>query len=348
MMIIKQLAGVRPGMFQVRPAAITMINLSLSEVPWLNLVPGKKLRLLLGLMLLSICGLAQQRPQYSLYYQNNYILNPAIAGIEDYYDAKLSYRNQWLGINGAPTTTYVSVQGPLGNIEKGHHGIGFDIIEDKTGPTSQLTIDASYAYHIPVTKTIKMAFGVSAGFTQYSLATDQLTLDQDFDPAVPRNRASQLVPDLIAGIWIYSEQFYLGASMTQLLPSQVNFNTQDKNPLNSLLPHEFVTAGYRFFMSDDFSITPSIMVKHVSPVPVSYDLNAKLQYRDIMWMGTSIRKTDGFSISAGFYISRSLNISYAYDYTYSPLQQYTSGSHEIILGLQLGNKTGVRCPKMNW
>ncbi len=308
----------------------------------------RKIKILLGLLLLSICSHAQQRPQYSLYYQNNYILNPAIAGIEDYFDTKLSYRNQWLGINGAPTTTYITSQGPLGNIEKGHHGIGFNVIEDRTGPTSQLTIDASYAYHIPLTKRIKIAFGVSAGATQYSLATDQLVLDQNFDPAVPKNRASQLVPDLVAGIWIYSEQFYFGASMTQLLPSQVNFNTQDKNPLNRLQPHQFVTAGYKFFLTEDISLTPSVMIKHVSPVPVSFDLNGKLQYKDIMWLGTSIRRTDGFSLSAGFYISRSLNVSYAYDYTYSPLQQYTSGSHEIILGLQLGNKTGVRCPKMNW
>ncbi len=308
----------------------------------------KKIKILLGLLLLSVCSLAQQRPQYSLYYQNNFVLNPAIAGIESYYDTKLSYRTQWLGISGAPVTSYISAQGPVGDVEKGHHGIGFNVIEDKTGPTSQLTIDASYAYHVPVTKSIKMAFGLAAGFTQYSLATDQLVLDQAFDPAVPRNRASQLVPDLVAGIWIYSEQFYLGASMTQLLPSRINFNTQDKNPRNALQPHQFVTAGYRFYLDDDFSVIPSLMVKHVTPVPVSYDVNVKLQYRDIMWLGSSVRKTDGFSVSAGFYISKSLNVSYAYDYTYSALQQYTSGSHEIILGLQLGNKSGVRCPKMNW
>lgn len=308
----------------------------------------KTIKIILGLLMLSVCSLAQQKPQYSLYYQNNFILNPAIAGIEEYYDTKLSYRNQWLGINGAPTTTYISSQGPLGDAEKSHAGAGFTMIEDKTGPTSQLTIDASYAYHILVTKRLKIAFGLSGGVTQYSLATNQLVLDQNFDPAVPRNSASQLVPDLTAGVWIYSEQWYLGASVTQLLPSRVNFNTQDKNPLNALQMHEFLTFGYKFFLSDDFSITPSVMIKHVNPVPVSFDVNAKLQYKDIMWLGSSVRRGDGFSLSAGFYMSRTLNISYAYDYTYSPLQQYTTGSHEIILGIQIGNKTGVRCPKMNW
>lgn len=309
----------------------------------------RKLRVLVILLMSAFCVHAQQRPQYSLYYQNNYILNPAITGIEDFYDTKVSYRTQWIGINGAPVTAYLSMQGPLGNVEKAHHGIGFDLIEDQTGPTSRLTFNGSYAYHIPVTHAIWMSFGLAAGFTQYALHTEQLVLDQNTnDPAIPRNRASQMIPDLVAGIWIYSDQFYIGASMTQLLPSRVNFDSRDRNPLNALQAHEFLTLGYKFFLNDEITFTPSIMFKHVNPVPVSFDLNAKFQYKDIMFIGGSFRKTDGVSFSAGFYINSSLNVSYAYDYTFSALQSYTSGSHEIILGLQLGNKKGVRCPKMNW
>ncbi|HEX4850124.1 MAG TPA: type IX secretion system membrane protein PorP/SprF, partial [Puia sp.] len=44
---------------------------------------------------------AQQQPYYTQYILNNFILNPALAGIENYWDCKVSYRNQWVGLNGA-------------------------------------------------------------------------------------------------------------------------------------------------------------------------------------------------------------------------------------------------------
>jgi ABC-type enterochelin transport system permease subunit len=37
---------------------------------------------------------AQQRPHYTQYVINNYIINPAVAGIENYTDVKISHRHQ--------------------------------------------------------------------------------------------------------------------------------------------------------------------------------------------------------------------------------------------------------------
>src|SRR5262245_24321018 len=67
-----------------------------------------------GLLFAAGAVCAQQKPIYTQYILNNYIINPAISGIENYTDIKISHRNQWVGINGAPVTTYLSVQGPIG------------------------------------------------------------------------------------------------------------------------------------------------------------------------------------------------------------------------------------------
>ena len=58
--------------------------------------------------------MAQQKPHYTQYVLNNYILNPALSGIENYTDIKISHRHQWAGLTDAPVTTYLSIQGPLG------------------------------------------------------------------------------------------------------------------------------------------------------------------------------------------------------------------------------------------
>lgn len=59
--------------------------------------------------LITIVGLfvflnifSQAKPAFNQYILNNYILNPGLTGIENYTDVKMSYRNQWAGINGAP------------------------------------------------------------------------------------------------------------------------------------------------------------------------------------------------------------------------------------------------------
>lgn len=56
---------------------------------------------------------AQQRPYYTQYIMNNYIINPAVAGIENYWDVKASHRMQWVGLQDAPVTTYLTIHGPL-------------------------------------------------------------------------------------------------------------------------------------------------------------------------------------------------------------------------------------------
>src|SRR6201989_1691297 len=74
-----------------------------------------KLKLLLLWMgfVIGIVAIAQQRPYYTQYIMNNYIINPAVAGIENYWDVKASHRLQLVGVQDAPVTTYLTIHGPL-------------------------------------------------------------------------------------------------------------------------------------------------------------------------------------------------------------------------------------------
>src|SRR6186997_3637755 len=62
----------------------------------------------------SLFAISQAKPFYTQYILNNYILNPALSGIENYTDVKMSVRDQWVGLNGAPKTMYFSAHGPIG------------------------------------------------------------------------------------------------------------------------------------------------------------------------------------------------------------------------------------------
>ena len=90
------------------------------------------------------------------------------------------------------------------------------------------------------------------------------------------------------------------------------------------------------------------MVRVVDPLPIGVDMNAKIQYRDLIWAGASYRLQAGYAGMLGINISNKFNVSYAYDYATTRLQTFTSGTHELVLGFLLGNKYGDWCPRNLW
>lgn len=301
---------------------------------------------------------AQQQAQYSQYMNNNYILNPAVAGTEDVIDVKLSYRTQWTGLEGAPKTYYASAHSSLGQQHKskqnmhgwrrGFHALGTIIYNDVTGPTSRAGIYGSYAYNIALTRTMRAALGISAGMQQFAIDGQQLRFH---DPNNHPGSQAARVPDATVGVWVYSPNFYVGASVAQLLGNQLDFSYAQVNrlsPDNSLKRHYFVTGGLRLPLNTDWVLVPSVLVKSVRPAPISIDLNAKLKYRDVLWVGGSLRAFDAVVALVGLNLNESTSLSYSYDAGMSKLAGYHWGSHEVLLGLRLKKKPQVVCPQRFW
>jgi type IX secretion system PorP/SprF family membrane protein len=335
----------------------------------------KKLLILFALTCAGGFSQAQQRPQYTQYVFNNYLLNPAVSGIENFIDFKAGYRSQWTGLEGAPVTSYLTIHAPIGqNFIEGdatsltgdaanpysrtyrqsymasepHHGIGFMVVSDKAGPISQTNLNASYAYHLGISSRLNVAVGVSAGFNRISLNTSEITLENPLDPAIANGTNSQWKPDVGVGIWAYSSTYFVGISAQQLLKQTLYFGNNSAYNQSKTVPHYFITAGYKVLLNEDVSLLPSVMFKFTDPVPASFDVNMKLAFRDKFWLGGSYRRDDSFSAMAGFNISSLINLGYSYDFTTSNLRTVSNGSHEIVLGIMLNNKYKVTCPQHTW
>ena len=319
---------------------------------------------------------AQQKPQYTQYILNNYIINPALSGIESYIDVKAATRQQWTGLQNAPKTSYLTAhmpigktndwgsstsfnmvgENPLGRSYKDdyqasapHHGIGLVAVVDETGPLSSTTLNLTYAYHLGLAPRVNLSVGVGAGFSQISLNTTNLILENPNDNAIANSGTiNRLKPDVNLGVWLYAVDFFLGASVQQLLPQTLSFSDNSSYNTGKTVPHLFITAGYRFWLSDDVTILPSVMVKAVNPAPLSYDFNTKISFRDKIWIGGAYRKDDSFSGLVGFNIGSLFNLGYSYDFTTSALNTVSRGSHEVVLGLLLNNRYRVTCPQKLW
>ncbi|MES2431650.1 MAG: type IX secretion system membrane protein PorP/SprF [Bacteroidota bacterium] len=344
-----------------------------------------KLKILIVLLILiNSKADAQQKPYYTQYILNNYILNPALSGIENYTDLKLSYRNQWTEIPGAPQTMYATIHAPIGKADykttptsfepagensigndwfeenvtsPPHHGVGLSIVNDKTGYLSRFTISGSYAYHKGMSEKTTLSLGFQAGFSNVTLDRSKIdwansSMDPN-DPAIgySTGELKKAMPEIGAGVWLYSHDFFVGASVLNIVPGKAKFVKNDKYG-TYFVPHYFAQAGYRLPMSSGLTFLPSVLLQWISPQPVQAHVNAKFQYEDKLWFGGSYRYTDklgGFAAMAGVNISNTLNIGYAYDFANnSRLRAYQGNTHEIIVGFLLGNRFRQICPRCSW
>lgn len=338
--------------------------------------------MIIPVLLACVQLMGQQRPHYTQYILNNYIINPALSGIENYTDVKLSVRDQWVGLKGAPKTTYFSIQSPIGKNDyrtsstsfevpgqnprgryywenytaaEPHHGIGMTIVNDRTGSFNRFTANATYAYHLGLSPTMNLSAGFAAGITNVSIdksKQDFTGTGDPYDPATGMSISGELNkirPDLSFGLWLYSKDFFLGASAQQIIPQKLSFS-DDATFMSKgrLIPHIFVTGGVRFLAGEDVNVVPSIMLKYVqgsSNNNFQPEANLKLQYRDLMWVGGSYRYQDGYAGMIGLNLGNTFNVGYAYDMTQTKLSTVSRGTHELVVGIIIGNKYSQKCPR---
>jgi type IX secretion system PorP/SprF family membrane protein len=345
----------------------------------LNSETMKKVLLTVSSFAFTAITLAQAKPFYTQYVLNQYILNPAVTGIENYGDIRLSNRTQWSGINGAPVTTYLTAHMPLGKEDlhtsatsfeipgedprgkrlwqeytppDAHHGIGMTAMNDRAGYINRWSINATYAYHQPLGVKTTLSAGFSAGITSVNLDRTKIewaNLDPN-DPAVgiSSGELKKLKPELGAGLWLYSARYFVGLSVLNVIPGKAKFVANDKYG-TYYTPNYFFTAGYRFSLNEDIMLMPSFMAQYWQPQLTGLHTNVKLQYLDKLWVGGSYRFSDlvgGYSAMAGINISNSFHVTYAYETaTTSRLRNYTNNTHELQLGFIIGNRYSQKCPR---
>ena len=112
---------------------------------------------------------SQQDPQYTHYMYNMHIVNPAYAGSEGTLNIGMLYRTQWVGLDGAPKTTVVTVNAPIS--EK--IGVGLSVFADQIGPVKEQNVFADVSYTIQTSEIGKLAFGVKVGTTFLNAKLDK-------------------------------------------------------------------------------------------------------------------------------------------------------------------------------
>ncbi len=285
--------------------------------------------------------IAQQEAQYTQYMYNLNIINPAYAGSkESTLSIGLMGRSQWMNIPGSPQTATLSVHKPLHN----GLGMGVSIMADKLGPVNEQFAYVDVSYTLPVGMYDNLAFGLKGGVSLFDAKLSDLQTYLPDDESFAED-IHQIKPNIGAGLFYYSDIYYVGLSVPNLLKSEYMAKEGSFFTSVSRTNHLFLTGGYVFQLNDDLKFKPSTLIKMTQGAPLSLDLSANFLMREKFEVGASYRWNDSVSAMMNFKVTKDLRVGYSYDYTLTDIGKHTSGTHEVFLLFDINNNFIILSPR---
>lgn len=275
-------------------------------------------------------GFSQQLPHASTWSFFQYAINPAHTGIKPCLEVQGSIRGQWIGVPGAPVTGWLGFHAPLKAKRKrylsGRHGFGGLLISDKIGPFQSTTLLFNYAGHFNFSQNNRLSMGLGIGAKQLAFNRD-IASPLDPDPAI-NGSATELLPDMRFGAWYNAENWFVGGTLYQMIPSKWSEIGRDA----SSKIHGMVNAGWRIPINQYYTVMPQAYFGFTSHGTFDVQVQGMLDVRGKMIAGLGIRNTDAFIGMIGFRIDEKWKFMYAYDFVMSSLRPNSFHTHEITLG----------------
>ena len=273
--------------------------------------------------------LAQQESQYTQYMYNTMLFNPGYTGSREVGSFFGMFRTQWVGIKGAPTNGSISYHQPMQELR--NVGLGGSIFRESIGPQNQtqLAIDASYTLNF---ENSKLAFGIKGSGSLFQINYDELRKQDNTDVTLAGTE-SVFSPNIGAGVYWYTNKFYLGFSVPNMLET-THYKDQSVSVLKNA-QHFYFIGGYVFNLSDNVKFKPAVLTKASFGAPLQVDGSVIFMFNEKFVIGAAYRWDAAVSIMAGFQANDRWFIGYGYDYETTELSKYNSGSHEIFLRYEL-------------
>jgi len=290
--------------------------------------------ILKSLLILGTLVTYSQQSQFTQYMYNTITLNPAYAGSREALNIFGMYRTQWLGVEGAPKTGVFSIEGLAGK----RSGVGVNFSTDRIGVSDQSSISIDYSYIFPVSPGYKLALGLSGTANLLNIDYEKLhSHDVDLHQ---ENIDGEFSPNFGTGIFLYSNNFYFGTSIPNILET-TRYDDAVKSKVSESLSTN-VISGYVFDMNSSTKLKLATLANIGKGSPFRFDLTANLMFLERFVLGTAWRSSGTISALAGFQLGENLFIGYAYDLEKTKLSEYSSGTHEFFIKYELGkNKNSI-------
>jgi type IX secretion system PorP/SprF family membrane protein len=297
---------------------------------------GLKIVILGLLLMVAEFSFAQQKTVVSQYMFNGQVLNPAYSGVHEKLSATALYRNQWVNLEGAPTIQTLTVNT---GFKRNKTGVGIMISNDKLGIHRDLGLYLSYSYKIQV-KNGALSMGLQGGFNHLQSDFTKLNLKNPGGPILTGIRG-KYNPNFGAGLFYYSDIAYVGISAPYLLSNKIIAETEGVISEAREKRYYYMTAGRAFNLNKNVIWKPSVLIRFQEDAPLGYDINTNFIFHELVTLGASYRSGDAFLWLFELQLNDKFSFGYAYDMTTSQLNQFSNGTHELMLNYRLDISRGV-------
>ena len=312
--------------------------------------------LLLAFQLASPSVFAQQDPLFTYYTSNSTLVNPAIAGSNKTLHMMVVHRSQWMGFNGAPTSSVFAFSTPL--YQKGL-GVGASFIDDRIGYVQQMSyfMDLSYRMVLKkkLTKSINymksgrktllrtqkkredvyLSFGLKAGVDNFRILKSRVKTSHTGDNSIAGMVNDEKQANFGFGLYLYSPSYFITFSIPRLVTRKVYEKELMLEKTDYRRMHFYLGGGIVRQLSPYFKVRPTIMTRYVYGNPLSVDMSLNFLYQEKVWMGLGYRLKDAMFFNLEYYITDTFRISYSYDLTTTSLNKFSYGTHEVSLNIDL-------------
>ncbi len=286
--------------------------------------------------------LAQQKPITSQYMFNELAINPAFAGSHQWFSATAMYRDQWVNLDGSPTTSTFSMHTGMSSTKV---GLGILAYKDQIGIHDDFGLYGSYSYFVDMGSGV-LYMGLQGGFNTLKSDFNKLRLRNPDDPLLSGVRRVTN-PNFGAGALWRGRNYFVSFSVPWILNNQIV-------DLNNVVSDAREFRNYYLYMGATFALGPYVKLKPSTLFrvqegqPISLDVNAQFVIHDRISFGASYRSVDALVMLFEFEISQSLHLGYSYDYITSELNQFSNGTHGVMLNYRFKiepvQKASLDCP----
>lgn len=309
-----------------------------------------KYALILVITVVSAVVSGQQQPLYSQYMLDKFVVNPAVAGANGITTINLFSRQQFVGLTNAPQTFALNAQSRLledsyilrrlrlrkdatKKSRSGRVGLGGSVFTDRNGIVSRTGFQGTYAYHINFRNKWQLSGGLTMHGYQFRVDDTDVPVADEGDPLLSGHSRTFFVPDVSAGLFATNGVYYGGVTLTDMLASQLKLGREVYSEYEMLRKYS-VLAGAKIPVGSSLSVEPSVLFQGTRTSNL-VDLNARVYYTDHFWAGVSYRSVKSVVLMVGGKIDR-LYMGYAFDMDTGPVRTYSSGSHELMIGVRIG------------
>ena len=289
----------------------------------------KRLYIFIAASLILTRLIAQQDPLMGDYQFNQLFLNPAYSGVNDRTSFDLKYRTQWIGVEGAPNTAFLS---GTTSLLKNHIGVGFTLIHDQIGINRNTEFNTTYAYQLDLIRDMKLSFGMSAGLIALQYDYEKLNLDDLTDEDFLNTDQEITTLNIGTGLFLSGQNYYLGLSVPRLLKVTETANEVNSTRYNT---HYYISGGYLPDLTFFFKLKPYFLLRVAEDSPMSLDVGATTIWGDMLRVGLFTRDLHVFGLNTYLVLSDGIRVGYTGELATNNAPSTEFSTHEVSVGIDL-------------